>query len=129
MDNDFVRGAETTDNDDGALLTSRDGFNCYQLITYEYSRHLWVFLFADKNSHIDTIALFLENHDSKHGIQWVRTDQCGELEASTAFRKCVIESGFILETTGTSTSFQNAIVEYPPCVCWYDEDDAIGCKS
>ena len=47
MDYGFVRGEKTFKNEDGPLITSKEVYNCYFLIADEYSRHLWIFLFAD----------------------------------------------------------------------------------
>ena len=44
MDYALVRGEKTTKNENGPLITSRAGYNCYLLIVDGYSRHLWIFL-------------------------------------------------------------------------------------
>ena len=49
VDYGFVRGKTAFKKEDGPLLTSKDGYNCYLLIVDEYSRHMWVFLFANKS--------------------------------------------------------------------------------
>ena len=43
----FFRGAITIINEDGPLTTSKEGYNYYLLIADEFSRHLWIFLFAN----------------------------------------------------------------------------------
>ena len=43
----------------------------------------------------------------------MRTDQGGKLAKTTAFRQYILDAGYTIETTGTSASFQNAIVEQP----------------
>ena len=113
MDYGFVRGKEVIKNEDGPLITSKEGYNCYLLVADEHSRHLWIFLFANKEPPVDTITNFLSTHGLKSGLRRVRTDQGGELAGSTAFKKCIANSGYILETTGAGASFQNAIVERP----------------
>ena len=113
MDYGFVRGKTTFKNEDGPLLTSKDGFNCYLLAVDEYSRHMWIFLFSNKSPPLSTIKSFLSTHGLKSGLRCVRTDQGGELAGSIAFRKCIALAGYTLETTGAGASFQNAIVERP----------------
>ena len=61
MDFRFVRGTSTTNNEDGSLITSKDGKNCYILIVDEFNRHLWVFLFANKNPLPPRSLLFFVN--------------------------------------------------------------------
>ena len=113
MDYGFVRGNTTIKNETGPLITSKEGYNCYLLIADEYSRHLWIFLFADKKPPVATITSFLGTHGLKSGLRRIRTDQGGELSGSTAFRSCVNAAGYTLEVTGAGASFQNAIVERP----------------
>ena len=113
MDYGFVRGAHTTKNEDGPLITSKQGYNCYLLIADEFSRHLWIFLFADKKPPIATVTSFLNTHGNKAGLRRVRTDQGGELAKSSTFRTCINKAGYTLETTGAGASFQNAIAERP----------------
>ena len=43
MDYCVIRGAHTTKNEDGLLITSKEGYNCYLLIADEFSRHLLIF--------------------------------------------------------------------------------------
>ncbi len=86
MDYGFVRGASAVKNENGSLITSNDGYNCYLLIADEFSRHLWIFLFADKKPPITTGASFLSKHGLKHGLRRVRTDQGGKLAGSALFR-------------------------------------------
>ena len=86
MDYGFLRGTQTTKNENGPLITSQDGYNCYLLIVDEYSRHLWIFLFADIYPPITTVTSFLSKHGTKSGLRRVRTDQGGELAKSIQFR-------------------------------------------
>ena len=73
MDFDFVRGKEITKNEDGPLITSKEGYNCYVSITHKFSRHLCVFLFANKSPPIATITPFLSTHGLKTGLRQVQT--------------------------------------------------------
>ena len=70
-------------------------------------------MFANKKPPIDTVTTFLGNHGAKQGLRWVRTDQSGKLAGSANVRKCIIDAGFTLETTGAGALFQNGIVERP----------------
>ena len=65
VDYGFVRGKEFFKSEDGPLITSKDGYNCYLLIVDEHSHHLWVFLFSDKYPPIKTIANFLSTQGRK----------------------------------------------------------------
>ena len=94
VDYGFVRGKEVIKNGDGPVITSKEGYNYYVLVVDEYSRHLWVFLFANKSPPIDTIKTFLSTHGHKSGLRRIRTDQGGELDKSTAFRRTIIEAGY-----------------------------------
>ena len=105
MDFGFVRGKHAVKTEDGPLVTSRDGYNCYLLIADEYSQHLWIFLFAGKSPPIDTIKQFLDTHGIKSGLRRIRTDQGGELAGSTTFRQCIQKAGYTLETTAAGASF------------------------
>jgi hypothetical protein len=113
MDFGFLRGKEAQRVPGLPLATSKDGFNCYLTIPDEFSRFTWVFPFASKNPPIATITRFLKNHGLTHGNNVIRTDQGGELAGSIAFRKCVREANYVLETTGVDASFQNGIAERP----------------
>ena len=113
MDYGFVRGNDITKPDDGPLITSKEGYNCYLLIADEYSRHLWIFLFANKKPPISAVTTFLNTHGTHTGLRRIRTDQGGELAKSSDFRACVQKAGYTLESTGAGASFQSAIVERP----------------
>ena len=122
MDFGFVRGKEIlqpkasenfTENHHQPILTSKDGFNCYLLVVDEYSRYLWIFLFASKSPPVDTVTKFLNTHGLSSGPKWIRTDQGGELAKSTKFRKCINDAKYTLETTAPGFSFQNTIAERP----------------
>ena len=105
MDYGFVRGSTTFKNETGPLITSKEGFNCYLLIVDEFSRHLWIFLFANKSPPVKTVTTFLDHFGNKCGLRRARTDQGGELAKSAAFRKCIDDAGYTLETTGAGASF------------------------
>ena len=79
IDYSFVRCAHTTKSEDGTLITSKEGYNCYLSIADEFSRHLWIFLFANKKPPIATVSSFLDTQGNKKGLQRVQTDQGGEL--------------------------------------------------
>ena len=113
MDFGFVCGDTVTKSKDSPLLTSNEGYNCYLLIADEYSRYLWVFLFASKAPPIETVKSFLNTHGLKHGLRRVQTNQGGELAKSAKFRDMIQQSGYTLEPTAAGASFQNAIVERP----------------
>ena len=49
MDFGFVRGETMYKNEDGTLLASKGGFNCYLIIADEFSRHLCILLFTRKS--------------------------------------------------------------------------------
>ena len=115
MDFGFVRGNTVTKAEDGPLLTSNKGYNCYLLIADEFSHYLWIFLFASKDPPLDTVKTFLNTHGLKHGLRCVRTDQGGKLAKSAKFREVIKESGYTLEPTTAGAPFQNAIVERPHC--------------
>jgi len=66
-----------------------------------------------KNPPIKTIINFLSTHRRKSGLRRMRTDQGGELAKSTAFRRCILNTGYTLEITGAGASFQNAISKQP----------------
>ena len=75
MDYGFVRGKSVTKGEDGPLISSKDGYICYLLIADEYSRHLWVFLFAGKNPPIDMKREGWGNSMDKYKIDngdWLR---------------------------------------------------------
>ena len=74
---------------------------------------MWIFLFPNKSPPIATVMAFLANHGIKSGIRRVRTNQGGELAKNIAFRKCIQDAGYTLESTGAGASFQNSIVERP----------------
>ena len=65
----FVRGKDVNKTEDAPLTTSKDGYNCYLLIAEKKSRHLWIFLFENKNPTIGTVTDFLKNHRTKSGLK------------------------------------------------------------
>ena len=71
----------------------------------KYSRHLLVFLFANKSPPIDTITNFLATHGRKSGLRRIGTDQGGELAKSITFRRSVLAAGYTLKITGAGASF------------------------
>ena len=107
MDYGFVRGEKTFKNENGALITNKEGYNCYFLIVDEFSRHLWMFLFANKLPPINTITSFLNTHGLKTSLRRVRTGQGGRLIKCAKFRSCIASAGYTLKRA----SFQSGIVE------------------
>ena len=71
MDFGFVQGATVYKKKDGPLLTSKDGYSCYLLGADEYSRHLWIFLYASKAPPITNVCSFLSTHGLLPGIRRV----------------------------------------------------------
>ena len=62
MDFGFVHGDTVTKSEEGPLLTSNKGYNCYLLIADKYSRYLWVLPFSSKAPLIKTVKMFLSTH-------------------------------------------------------------------
>ena len=65
VDYGFVRGKEIFESEDGPLIANKESYNCYLLVVDKYSRHLWVFLFADKSLPIEIITNFLSIYGRK----------------------------------------------------------------
>ena len=97
--------------EDGPLITSKEGYNCYLIIVDKYSCHIWVFLFVGKSPSTETITKFLDTLGLKTGLRFIRTDQGGDLTKSTLFRKNIPNVGYVLERTGAGALFQNGIAE------------------
>ena len=74
MDYDFVRGEVVIKQEDGPLITSKEGYDCYLIIVDEYSCHILVFLFAGKSPPTETITKFLDTHELTTGLHFIRTD-------------------------------------------------------
>lgn len=125
MDFGFVRGpkyiASTRRNklqkrpqQKNPIITSREGFNSYLLITDAYTRVCWIFLLKSKEPPTETIRAFMEIYGRRDNTQrFIRTDQGGELARSTEFRQILLKSGYLLEDTGSDTSSQNGRGERP----------------
>ena len=107
MDFGFVRGPNEDNNKKGNIIASFDGYTSYLLITDEISCYSWIFLTKDKTPPINTVDLFFNQHGLKGGMRRVQTDQGGELAKSTVFRNMIRRHNYVLETTGSDTSFQN----------------------
>lgn len=101
----------------GNIFSTFDGYTSYLLITDDATWYPWVFLMKYKISHIETVDLFLNQDDLKAGVRRIYTDQGGELTRSSAFREVAHKNNYILETTGSYASFQNALAERPHCTC------------
>ena len=86
------------------------GYNCYLVIADEYSRHLLILLFANKEPPIDIVNSFLATYGLKSGLRRVRTDQCRELDKSATFKEYIALVYYNSESIGVGASFQNAIV-------------------
>ena len=115
MDFGFVRGSDfKTKNDDGRIITSRDGYNCYLIIVDKFSGYMWVMLSNNKEPPLEFVKTFLEKHGDRNSpIRQVRTDQGGELWSSTDYKEVVTKAGFILEPTGAGNPKQNGQAEAP----------------
>jgi len=115
MDFGFVRGSDfKTKNEEGRIITSRDGFNSYLIIVDSYSSYTWVMLSRTKDPPIQFVRKFLDTHKDRNcPVIRVRTDQGGELWASSEFKKTIQESTCILEPTGSGDPAQNGKAESP----------------
>ena len=115
MDFGFVRGSDFKEkNEEGKIVTSRDGYNCYLIIVDRFSGYMWIMLSKNKNPPLEFVSSFLDKHaDRQSPIRQVRTDQGGELWSSADFQRIVTESGFILEPTGAGNPKQNGVAESP----------------
>jgi len=115
MDFGFVRGSDFKENnEDGRIITSRDGYNCYLIIVDKYSGFTWIMLSDNKNPPLKFVKTFLDTHGDRNlPVRQVRTDQGGELWASNEFHKVVTESKFIMEPTGAGNPKQNGMAEAP----------------
>ena len=89
MDYGLVRGNNTIKSKTGPLITNKDGLNCYLLIVDKFSRHIWIFLFANKSPPIAIVTAFLANHGIKTGIRQALAEQGGELTKIISFCKCI----------------------------------------
>ena len=113
MDFGFTRGKTVTKNESRPLITSKEEYSCYLLITDEYSRYLWIFIFANTSPSVETVTTFLNTHGLQSWLQRVRTDLGGKLTCSTSVRKFIQDKGYTLETTDSVASFKNVIVQRP----------------
>jgi hypothetical protein len=115
MDFGFVRGSGFTEkDDDGKLITSLDGYNCYLLIIDRKTRRLWGFLSKGKVPPLSFVRDFLQQNGCRTSTRrLIRTDQGGELWGSQEFQDMVKECKFILEPTAAHASFQNGLAERP----------------
>ena len=112
MDFDFVRGSDfSAEGENGKILTSIDGYKSSLLILDERTRYHWVFLTKTKSPPIDILNVFLTAHGIKEGNRTIRIDQGGKLVTSAYFRAKALECDYLVETTGSDASFQNAKAE------------------
>ena len=115
MDFGFVRGSDFKNKEsDGKIITSRDGYNSYLIIVDKYSSYTWIMLSRSKDPPVQFVESFLAMHrDKSCAIAKVRTDQGGELWASSDFQKVIRESTCLLEPTGAGDPAQNGKAEAP----------------
>jgi len=116
MDFGFVRGSDfkKKEEEDGRIITCRDGYNSYLIIVDRYSSYTWVMLSRSKDPPLKFVKDFIMTHkDKKCLIIRVRTDQGGELWKSTAFQEVIQESCSILEPTGAGDPAENGKAEAP----------------
>lgn len=98
----FERSNGTTKNKEYKLITRKDGFTNYLLIIDEQNRYIRIFLFAKKESPIETITIFVNTHGLKDCLRQVHTDQGGKLARRIAIYKYIQKAGYTLERTGAS---------------------------
>lgn len=112
MDFAFVQGP-SSDGKKGHLHTCRNGYNCYLLIIDVVTRLLWAFPSSGKDPPCKLVQRFLNKFGSKDtsADRKIRTDNGGKLSKSLKFKKTIEKSGFRLENTAPTSSFQNSIVE------------------
>ena len=115
MDFGFVRGTDfKTKNEEGRIVTSRDGYNSYLIIVDRHSSYTWVMLSKNKDPPVEFVQDFLATHKDKNcPVIRIRTDQGGELWASSEFKKTIRESTCVLEPTGSGDPAQNGKAESP----------------
>ena len=114
MDFGFVRGSGCTHRDTNNWLTaSIDGYNAYLLIMDASTRYHWIFFTKSKCPPTDIIDTFLSNYGISDCLRTMWTNQDGELTGSSDFRTMVLKHGYIMETAGTYSSFQNGPAECP----------------
>jgi len=115
MDFGFVRGSDFKQKEsDGKIITSKDGYNSYLVVVDRYSSYTWIMLSRSKDPPLQFIENFLEMHrDRSCAIIKIRTDQGGELWASSAFQEVISESKCVLEPTGAGDPAQNGKAEAP----------------
>ena len=115
MDFGFVRGSEFKEKEeDGRIVTSRDGYNAYLIIVDKYSGYTWIMLARSKDPPIEFVRSFLNTHKDRNcSLIKVRTDQGGELWGSHDFQEVIQESKCVLEPTGAGDPAQNGKAEAP----------------
>lgn len=115
MDFGFIRGSDfKTEDKDGRIIISRDGYNSYLIIVDCYYSYTWVMLSRSKDPPLDFIKDFIPKHKDKNWlIIEICTDQGGELWGSSLFQKTIQQSECILEPTGSGNPAQNGKAEAP----------------
>ena len=115
MDFGFVRGSDfKIKEDDGRIITSRDGYNSYLIIVDKFSSYTWIMLSRSKDPPLEFVRSFLDTHRDKRGPSTrIRTDQGGELWASSEFQEAIRDSKCLLEPTGAGDPAQNGKAESP----------------
>ena len=101
-------------NNQGKIVTSRDGFNSYLIIVDAHTRYSWIFLSGSKHPPLKTVTQFLQRFGLKDGTtRQIRCDQGGELAKSSKFREVIQNEGYSIEPTGSDNSSQNGVAERP----------------
>ncbi len=115
MDFGFMKGSGYCHKDEeGRTITSIDGYRSYLLIIDEASRYTWIFLTKTKAPPLEILQQFFEQHGNRNlPNRIVRTDEGGELWASTKFKETVMNAGYIMEPTAPGAPFQNGLAEQP----------------
>ena len=118
VDFGFVRGSDYSKKDeDGKLITSRDGFRSYCLVIDRKSRFITIILTKTKQPPIKELRHILKQFRSKVTATHctITTDLGGELAGSKDFTKLLLEKdiGYIPKTTAAFSSAQNGMAEKP----------------
>ena len=112
MDYGFVRGKKWKSEDkDGKIITSLDGYRSYLLIVDHATRYKWVFLTKRKTPPIEQVDRLLETLDCDATGKFIMTDQGGELGKSFAFQRMVDKHKYSLKLTGAGSSEANGRCE------------------
>ena len=98
--------------EDGIVVTSKDVYNAYLLISDEYSGYLWCFLVNSRYPPITIVQQVLNRHGNKYIPRYIRTDQGGELARSAAILNLIGAQNYVLKSTAPGSSFHNGVFEH-----------------